>query len=432
MTVKKLSGKVNAQKARLKVLYISQAFPPEVGAAAVRAYEMAKELVRLNNDVTVITGFPRYHMRDIPKQYKGKLFYKETMDGIDVIRTYVADDDKSSTLKRLSNYFSFMFSSITRGIFLSRYDVVLATSPPLFSAVSGYILSKFHRARFIFEVRDLWVDFAQALDQLHNKALVQLSRRVEIFLYKKADKIITVTNGYKDYISRHYSIPLDKLEVVTNGVDTEEYKPFEDNEGLREKYGVKDKFVILFAGNIGLAQGLDVVVDAADRLRDNGNIVFMLVGEGAEKARLKDKAQRLGLHNIIFEDVQPRDMIIGYHNMADASLVCLKKFELFNITLPSKIFDTLAVGKPILIGVDGEGRNIVENAYAGLFFRPDSADDLKDKILQLYDSKELCAQLGENARECAVTRYERKILASKLNDIINDVCKCGKGLRTNE
>lgn len=426
------SGKTYSQKTKLRILYISQAFPPEVGAAAARAHEMAKELVRLGNYITVITGFPRYHMHDIPAQYKGKIFYKETIDGINVIRTYVSSDDKSSTLKRLLNYFSFMFSSTIRGIFLPRCDVVLATSPPLFSAASGYILCKIHRARFVFEVRDLWVDFAQALNQLHNKALVRLSRKLEMFLCKKADKIITVTDGYKDYISRHYSIAHDKLDVVTNGVDTEKYKPFEDDGGLREKYGLKDKFIVLFAGNIGLAQGMDVVIDAADMLKDNDNIVFMLVGEGAEKERLRNKVQQLGLHNVIFEDTQPRDMIIGYHNMADVSLVCLKRFDLFNITLPSKIFDTLAMGKPILIGVDGEGRSIVENARAGLFFEPENASDLKEKVLQLYNSKELCVELGRNARACATTQYERRLLAIRLNDIINEVYRNGRGSHINE
>lgn len=339
------------------------------------------------------------------------------MKGINVIRTFIIPDTKSSSLRRLTNYFSFMFSSIIGGLSFKKYDIVYATSPHLFIGVSGYILSRLYRAKFVFEVRDLWVDFAEGLGQFNNKFFLNLARKLERFFYKKADLIITVTNGFKDLLMDQ-GIPEEKIEVITNGTDVEFYKPGNDKKNLRERYGLQQKFVILYAGNIGVAQGLDVVIDAADRLRNNKDIVFMLVGEGVEKERLKQKIDRYRLSNIIIEDGQTRQNIINYYNMADATLVCLKKYELFSITLPSKIFDALAVGKPILIGVDGEAREIVEGTKSGIYFEPGSGASLKDAILKLYNDRNICDIMGRNARNCAEKFYNRFKLTIKLNELL--------------
>lgn len=400
----------------MKILYISQHFPPETGAAQARAYDMAKNLVKLGNDVTVITGFPNYPTGIIPKKYRGKLFDKEAIDNIKVIRTFLIPDTKSSTLRRLANYLSFMISSIIGGFSFKKYDIVYATSPQLFVGVSGLIFSKLHRAKFVFEVRDLWVDFAEALNQIKNKNILKLGRRLERYLYNKADLIITVTNGYKEHLIKQ-EIDKDKIEVVTNGVDVDFYKPSNRNvEELRDKYNLKDKFVILFAGNIGAAQGLDAVLDAAKKLEDYNDIVFMFVGEGVEKEKLMEKAENMQLSNVIFEKGQPKSKIIDYHNMSDATLVSLKKFELFNITLPSKTFDALAIGKPVLIGVDGEAREIIEKADAGLFFEPENGESLANCVLKLYNKKDLCQKFGANARLYAEKYFTREHLAEKLNE----------------
>jgi glycosyltransferase involved in cell wall biosynthesis len=405
----------------MKILYISQHFPPETGAAQARAYDMAKNLVRLGNRVTVITGFPNFPTGIIPKEFRKKLFKKEFIDNIEVIRTFLIPDTKSSSMRRLANYFSFMISSIFGGFSFKKYDIVYATSPQLFVGLSGFILSKLHRAKFVFEVRDLWVDFAEALNQIKNRRLLKLGKNLERFLYKKADLIITVTKGYKEHLVAQ-GVGNDKIDVVTNGVDIDFYKPSNKNvRELRDQYNLMGKFVVLFAGNIGAAQGLDVVIDAAENLQNYKDIKFLFVGEGVKKENLKEKAEKMGLSNIIFEDAKPKSKIVDYHNMADVTLVSLKKFELFNITLPSKTFDALAIGKPVLIGVDGEAREIIESAEAGLFFEPGNCDSLVNCVLKLYKDKELCNKFGMNARMYAEKHFTREQLARQLNESLTRI-----------
>lgn len=397
----------------MKILYVTQHFPPETGAAQSRAYETAKQLVKLGNEVTVITGFPNYPTGIIPDEYRKKLFQTEIIDGIKVKRTFIIPDTKVSTKRRLANYLSFMISSIFRGLYFSKYDIVYATSPQLFVGISGYILSKLHRSKFVFEVRDLWVDFAYELGQLKSKRILKIAKRIEGFLYKKADLIVTVTNGYRDRLISK-GIDARKIKVITNGVDTLYYQPKDNNDSLRIEYNLVDKFVVLFAGNVGGAQGLDVVVQAANILKDDSDIIFMIIGDGVEKQRLIKISEEKKLKNIKFVENQPQDKIVDFHNMADASLVSLKKFDLFNITIPSKTFDTLAVGKPVLIGVDGEARNIIEEAEAGLFFEPENASQLAQHVVRLKDNKNLCKTMGKNARNAAVNKYQRHILVSRL------------------
>ncbi|MFV8826382.1 glycosyltransferase family 4 protein [Alkalihalobacterium sp. APHAB7] len=395
----------------MKMIYISQHFPPEIGAAQGRAYDMSKNLVKQGNEVTVLTTFPN-------DRTCRKVYQTENVDGIHVKRSFRIKDKKSSAKNRLANYFSFMLSSILSGMFTKKPDVVYATSPQLFVGVAGYVLSRFHRAKFAFEVRDLWVDFAEVLSQFNNKKLLNLARKLEMFLYKKADIIITVTEGYKEKLIEK-GIPADKIEVITNGVDPDTLPDNKEASNIKEKYNIQDQFLILFAGNIGAAQGLEVVIEAAAELKNtNKPVVFMLIGNGVEKKHLQEKATELQLENVIFVDGMKRSELIQYYQAADVCLVSLKKHPLFEITIPSKVFDCMGMNVPLLLGVDGEARRIVETNHAGVYFEPENSDDLVHKVNTIIDQQEVLMEMRKHIRQAVLTKYNRQRLAEKLSSLL--------------
>lgn len=306
----------------MHILYISQHFPPETGAAQGRAYEMARHLVRLGNKVTVITGFPNYPEGVIPKEYRKKIYQRDEMDGINVIRTFLVPDTKESKIIRLLNYLTFLISSFIGGLFVRDVDVVHATSPPLPVGLSGYCLSLFKRADFSLEIRDLWVDFAIHLGQLNNKFVIGFVRRLEYFLYRRADKIITVTRGFKgELIDR--GIARDKLHVITNGVDSDVFRPGPKDNWVREEYNLQNKFVIMYAGNVGTAQGLDFIIDTAEMTREKRDIVYVIIGSGVKKEELQQRTEHKNLENIIFIPNQPKEDIPSFLSAADLLLISL-------------------------------------------------------------------------------------------------------------
>lgn len=398
----------------MNIVYISQHFPPEIGAAQGRAFDMAYFLAEEGNQVTMLTTFP--NDRGTPQ-----LFKKETIQGINVRRSFRIKDTKKSSMRRLANYFSFMASSILSGVFIKRQDIIYATSPQLFVGVSGYVLSKIHRAKFVFEVRDLWVDFAEVLSQFNNKRLLNLARKLEMFLYKKADMIVTVTYGYKERLIT-LGIPADKIKVVTNGVNPILlHQEQTTNIDIKEKYELTNKFIILFAGNIGAAQGLDVLLDAALKIKNNKDIQFVLIGDGVEKERLKREADNLQLDNILILNSMPRSQLLDYYRAADVCLISLKKHPLFEITIPSKVFDCMGMNKPVLIGVDGEARTIIEDSNAGLYFKPEDSEDLVEKINILFHNPTLLANMKRDMKETVLKRYNRRELAKGLSKTFNDL-----------
>jgi len=257
----------------MKIIYITQHFPPEIGAAQGRAYDMSKNLADLGHEVAVITAFP--NDKKINKLYK-----KEQLNGLNVIRSFRIRDTKRNAIRRLSNYLSFASSSIVAGVFQKSPDIVYATSPQLFLGLSGYILSKIKRAKFVFEVRDLWVDFAEILGQIKNKKILNLARKLEQFLYNKADLLVVVTHGYKQRLI-DLGVPEERIVVITNGVDPSNL-PHSDL--CLETNKSDSEFIVLYAGNIGAAQGLDCVIDAASELQGKKlPIKFMFIGDGVAK-----------------------------------------------------------------------------------------------------------------------------------------------------
>ena len=401
---------------KLKILFLTDNFPPEVNAPATRTYEHCKEWVKEGVDVTVITGFPNFPIGKVFDGYKNKLYQKEVIDGINVIRVWTYIAANKGFLKRTLDYFSFAVSSFIAGLFI-KSDIIIATSPQFFTTWSAFLLSKIKQKPWIFELRDLWPESIIAVGALKNKKVIDFLEKIEIALYKDADKIISVTNSFKEnLISR--GINKDKIFVIPNGANLELFKPRPKDKELLKKLNLENKFIIGYIGTHGMAHGLDFILKSISKLKDD-NIHFLFIGEGAERENLINLSKKLHLKNVSFLNTIPKDEVPKYLSIIDVSLVPLKKSDTFKTVIPSKIFESAAMGKPILLGVDGEARKIIEKYEAGLYFEPENKSDFLKKLYILKKNKSLYKKLSKNCKKLAVD-FDRKFLAKNMLNIITN------------
>jgi colanic acid biosynthesis glycosyl transferase WcaI len=408
----------------MRILYLSQYFPPEMGAPAARVYELSREWAAAGHDVTVLTGFPNHPTGIVPPEYRGEAFRREEVDGIEVVRTPIYAAPNRGLLKRAANYASYAVSAAVVGPLLARGkpDVLIATSPQILTALSGWWLSRLRRVPFVFEVRDIWprsIVEVGALPEGH--PAIRALEGLEMFLYRRADRVVVVTDSFVDALAER-GVPRDKLRVVKNGVDLVLFHPQpRDNEVRRELGLGPDDFMALYVGTHGMAHGLGTVLEAAERLRDRADVRFVLVGEGADKQALRERASQLRLQNVTFVDQQPRQRIPLYLAACDASLVLLKEKPLFKTVLPSKIFEILAAGRGLILGVDGEARRLVEEAGAGVYVRPEDAAGLAEAVLNLRGRPRDCEQMGRRGRAFVEASYSRGALARKYLDVLSEL-----------
>jgi len=410
-------------KNNLKILLISEYFPPEVGAGSNRAYELCYNWVKLGASVTVITGFPDYPDGVIPSEYRGLKFLREYKDGIEVIRTYTIPAPNKGFVKRVISFLSFMISSIVQGSrAVKNQDVIIATSPPFFVGIAGYIIGKIKKAPFVFEVRDLWPESIVQLGQLKNKFIINVLEKLEYFLYKKCSHIVPVAESTVGVLEKKGVSP-HKITVIKNGVDLQMFSPGANNQPLAAQLNLQNKFVIGYIGTLGLSHAVDKILDAADCLKNFEKIQFLIIGQGAEKEILVRKRDELKLGNVIFLNSVEKKSLPEYYGLCDVLLVPLRKLELFEKVIPSKIFEIFAMGKPIIISVNGEARKLVEEAEGGIYSEPENEIELKNKILYLYENPELLNELGLNGRKYVENNFDRSILAQKYLDLIKSILK---------
>ena len=397
----------------MRILYISQYFPPEMGAPAARVHELSRAWVALGHSVTVLTAFPHHPTGIIPEGYRGRRVMRERVDGIDVLRTWVYATANKGFLKRTLSYLSFMMSAIFLGIpMLSgrRWDVVVATSPQFFVAVAGCKIAAFLRAPFVFEVRDLWPASIEAVGALTHRGILNLLESVEMMLYRRARLIVAVADSTVEILSKR-GIPRGKIAVVKNGVDLKRFHPASKAESVIGGYGLAGKFVCSYIGTIGMAHALEVVLDAAERTRDDDGVCYLLVGEGARREALEAEAKRRGLSNVIFAGQQPRERVVDFLSVSDAVLVHLKNAELFAHVIPSKIFEIMAAGTPIIMGVGGEAGGIVAEAGAGIAVEPENSAQLVEAVRALKKDPARCEALGRAGRAYVEAHFDREKLA---------------------
>lgn len=396
----------------MRILFISQYFPPEMGAPSARTHELCRSWVERGESVAVITGFPNHPTGIIPNEYKQHLYKMERIDGIRVIRTYVYPAANKGFFKRIIGYVSFMFSSILIGPWRTgKIDLVIATSPQFFVAIAGYIISLIRRKPYVFEVRDLWPESIVQLGQIRSKLIIRILEYLEVFLYRKAAMIVVVAESSVPII-KSKGISGDKIRIIKNGVDLELFHPQKDAPQLRQRLQMENKFVVSYVGTMGLSHALDKVLETAKLLEEQSQIHFLLVGEGAEKERLLEIREKLNLNNVTFLNQVEKQMLPYYYALSDVVLVTLRKLPLFRCVIPSKIFEIMAMAKPIIIGVDGEARQLVtEEASAGIFVEPENIDELRSAILKLYEDPLVGKKLGNNGLRFVQKSYSRDKLA---------------------
>jgi colanic acid biosynthesis glycosyl transferase WcaI len=400
----------------MRILYISQYFPPEAGATQTRAYEMARNWVRLGHQVTMLTEFPNHPSGVIPESYKGKFYERTDLDGIDVIRVWVKASPEKTFRNRMSFYLTFLLNAFLAGVFLAhgKYDLLYASSPPLFVGGSALALCFLKRLPLVFEVRDLWPESAIALDELRSPPAIALATRLEQACYRKATTVIVVTQGIHDRLVQRGLNP-EKLLVIPNGANTDmfTFRP-DGRQRIRGELGLENKFVAIYAGIHGLAQGLETVIDAARLLQNDPDVHFLFVGDGPKKAELLSLAASYELSNLTLLPEKPREQIPDYLSAADVSLVPLKKAEIFKGALPSKIFDAWACERPVILSIDGEARQIVEGVQGGIYIPPQEPQKLVDAVRGLMHTPEIRLVMGQAGRKYTQENNSRSALAEKL------------------
>lgn len=404
----------------MRILYLSQYFPPEVGATQTRAYEMAQGLIQAGHHVTMIAEVPNHPSGVIPPEYRGKLYERADLDGIEVIRVWVKTAPVKTFRIRMAFYLSYMLNAILAGMFLARkrYDVIYATSPPLFVGGAGLALSVLRRTPLVFEVRDLWPESAVVLGELQNPHAIALAERLERACYRRARQIVLTTQEMKDHLAER-GIPTEKMQVVRNGANPElfQFDPLARRR-IRAELGLEDKFVVIYAGLMGLAQALSSVLEAADQLQMvHPDIHFLFMGDGPEKANLLSRATRLSLENVTFLPAQPREQVPAYLSAADAALIPLVRERLVG-ALPSKMFDAMACERPILLSAEGEALSVLRQEQVGISVPPETPEALCQAMLELKSDPHQARQYGLRGRQAVVERYSRQAQARQLEALL--------------
>jgi colanic acid biosynthesis glycosyl transferase WcaI len=402
----------------MKILYISQYFPPEIGAPSARASELAQHWVTEGHNVTILTGFPNHPNGIVPPNYKSslrKLVKKEMFEGANLVRSWLLPFPNRKPYERILNYSSFFASSAITGLFLSRPEIVIATSPQLLVALSGWWIARCKRVPFVFEVRDLWPESLAAVGMGNEKSRLYRSlEKIAGFLYRRSDHIVVVTAAFKDHLVRHWRVPAEKISIVQNGVETGIFSPDNADLSMRQELQMEGKFVVSYIGTIGMAHGLDTLIQTAIQLQiTHPHVAFLLVGEGADRERICALANARGLTNLHFAGPQPRERIPAYITASDVCVVLLKKSEIFETVIPTKMLEFMSCGRPVIIGVEGQARKIIENAAAGIWTTPESVQDLTKAIIQLEGNCALGKQFGLNGRNYILQHFSRRETAKQ-------------------
>jgi glycosyltransferase involved in cell wall biosynthesis len=405
----------------MRILVITHYFPPEIGAPQARLYEMANTWVAEGHQVVVVTGFPNHPTGLIPPEYRGKRYMLEWMDGIAVHRNWVYATPNEGFIKKTAGHISFMLTSVFQSLLrVGRPDVVLVSSPTFFSVFSAWFYSKWKRVPYIFEVRDLWPAAIVELGVLRNKLIIKTLEALELFLYRQARHVVVVTESFKDNLVRR-GIPADKVSFIPNGVDTDFFRPLPKDNVIARRHGLHEKFVVAYMGAHGISHSLETLIKVADRFRNNSDIWFLFVGEGAAKARLVALAQEMELANVRFLPGQPRSAMPELWAAADVGVVPLKRVELFKGFIPSKMFEILSAERPVVASLQGEAASILERSGGALVVPPEDVDGLENAIRQLYEDRVGANDMGRAGREFVGRFFSRPNLARTYIEVLKRV-----------
>ena len=398
----------------MKILFITDNFPPEVNAPATRTYEHIKEWIKDESvEVTVLTCFPNFPHGKVYNGYKNKLYQREKFDGIDVIRVWSYMSKNEGFVKRVLDYISFAFMAFIVGLF-HKFDVIVATSPQFFTTWAGCGLAKIKRRPWVFELRDLWPESIKTVGAMKQGKIIEILEKIELGLYKSSNLVIAVTEAFRQNLIAR-GIDGNKIKVITNGSNLDLFVPRDKDGGLLNQLGLKDKFIVGYIGTHGMAHSLDFIITTISKIKDD-KFHFLFVGDGAVKEKIVNLAADLGLKNVTFLDSVSKDEAPRFLSICDTMLAPLKKDDNFKTVIPSKIFEAGAMQRPVLLGVEGQAKEILEAYGAGACFEPENEKDFLEKLNILTDvnfyneCKAGCLRLASD--------YDRKKLAKTMLEIL--------------
>lgn len=401
----------------MHILFLTDNFPPEVNAPASRTFEHCREWVKLGEQVTVITCAPNFPKGKVFPGYKNRLWQTETIEGIQVIRVWTYITANEGFIRRSLDYISFMVAATIASFWIKKVDVVIGTSPQFFTVCAAYVVGLLKRVPWVFELRDIWPESIKAVGSMKDGILYRSLEKLELFLYKKASRIIALTQSFKKELVLR-GIPAEKIDVITNGVDLSLFKPRSKNQALLKKLGLENKFVAGYIGTIGMAHGLETLVEAAEIIQntqnpESDNIKILILGDGARKEALKQLAKDKNLENLIFIDTVSKAEVADYWSLLDVSIIHLKRDPLFEKVIPSKLFECMAMGIPVLHGVLGESAEIVSRLGVGKTIAPDNSQVLAQELFNLSMNAQQLQQMKEVALEAA-KQFDREHLAKSM------------------
>jgi hypothetical protein len=408
----------------LKIALLTHYFWPELGAPSARLLEMGREWASRGHGVTVVTNFPNHPTGVVPEAYRGRSFMVEEVEGLRVLRCRTYATPNRGILKRTLGHLVFMWQAVRQATpHLRGSDVVVASSPTLFAVVAAWVIARRLRVPYVFEVRDLWPAIFVDLGVIRSRLAIACLERLELFLYRRAGAVVTVTRAFADDIERR-GIARSKLHVVPNGVDLEAFRPGPPDRALRERLGCAEgDVVVLYCGAHGISHALGRVLEAAARLREQAALRFLLVGEGACKDALVARARELGLSNVAFRGSVPREEVAALYRAADVCLVPLRAVPLFRSFIPSKMFEILACGRPILASLEGEAAEILGASGAALVVAPEDVDAMAAALARLAAEPALRDALAARGRPYVAEHFDRRVLAARYLETLEAVAR---------
>ena len=405
----------------MKITLICHYYPPEIGAPQARLSEHAREWIHQGHDVHVLTGLPNHPTGVIPDEYKGIWKRKEQGQwGETIIRHWLYATPNKGFVKKIIGHISFMFT-VLLSLFDRKPDIYIVSSPTFFSVMSTWLMSRLRGVPYFFEVRDLWPGIFIELGVLKNRILIRFLEAIEIFLYKQAEKVVVVTDGFKEDLIKR-GIKPEKIEVITNGVWVDQFDEElhrKSAKSIRKELNLEDKFVSLYIGAHGISQALDVVIRAAKELKEAKEFFFLFVGEGAEKEKLQKLTNEYGLDNVLFHPGVPRQQALAFYHACDTSIISLRNIEGFKSFIPSKMFEIMASKKPFVACVKGESENILNRSSGGKVVPPEDSLALTAALKELKEQKDL-ARFGENGFNFVHQNYNRRMLAKRYLELMNE------------
>ena len=393
----------------MHVFIITQYYPPEIGASASRWSDYIKILIQQNHKVSVLCEAPHYPNKEyFPGFSNAWLSREEKSSNLTIFRTKAFASDRKSFLKKITHYFVFMISAILNFKRVKNYDLLIISSPPLFTGIIGLVAKKFYKKKFWLDIRDLWPDSVYELGQIKKGFLFKLSKNLERKIYDSAEGFIFPVPGFRKYLQSFSDIIAKKpMYDLMNGVS----KDFIDKY-LSLPTSRSNIFTVLYSGNMGLAQDLETIIKAAEILKDY-DINFTFIGQGVCKSKIISLAEPFK-GKINFYDSVSREELVKYINKASVCIVPLKDRELFKSALPSKMFEYMACERPVIVGIKGEAKKLINNAKAGVAIEPENPETLSKAILTYYNNKNKCRIHGENGLRYVTSNLSKEVLISKL------------------